>query len=132
MALPLAGERLTYDFAPDLRGGKTRARTRAEQIVTKRKESEAEGPHAGNAIVGHVLHGEVLPPKKRSSAVAAARPDSKLISTERQAQSAGPGSNKIAKVVGLTLEVATTAPVVMSGGFGTASAATWALDRAAG
>jgi integrase len=72
--------------------------------VTKRKEP-AEGPHAGNAIVGHVLHGEVLPPKKRSSAVAVARSDRKPISTEKQAQSADPGSNKIAKVVGLTLEV---------------------------
>lgn len=59
------------------------------------------------ALAGHVLHGEILPPKpKRSRAVATPRPSSgKGISTDLQAKSAGPGVHKIANATGLNLKV---------------------------
>ena len=56
-------------------------------------------------VTGHVLHGEILPPKRKRLGAVARHATGKAISTERQAQSAGPGSHPVAGVAGLTLEV---------------------------
>ena len=75
----------------------------AKRIGGSGKEAEEERGREV-ALVGLVLHGDVLPPKKRSLSLSS-RSSSRAISTDVQVKAAGPGIHKIAGVTGLTLKV---------------------------